>query len=322
MSKAHVYLYVLVALSCVYGVMCVDGANSTTRATTSNSANNSQSQGTNPTHRSYEDYPSTVTTNPTKDGNNNSDAVLDNGHNSSTTVSQDEEDLTNADITTTTVSQSTSENVTSSRPHITSGVSTTTKASTTPVRKTEAASGGSAQGIGLMHVFFHRVAFLIIILIIVIALAVILYMLWKKGRSYSFDLTNTGNDHDTPLRSMEHGGVFEQTSKELSAAEYDQEEKPHETNSTANGCAGETPKQAASSEQQNMPEEDSFMSDTSLTPPMKKVDFNLDLDLIGGELEPKAEPSDPQQNENNNNFTSTGNDTLDLFTEINLDEPQ
>ncbi|XP_017576596.1 uncharacterized protein LOC108441534 [Pygocentrus nattereri] len=310
MSKAHVYLYVLVALSCVYGVMCVDGANSTTRATTSNSANTSQSQGTDPTHHSYEDYPSTVTTNPTKDGNNNSDAVLDNGHNSSTT----EEDHTNADITTTTVSQTTSENVTSSRPDITSGVSTITKASTTPVGKTEAASGGSAQGIG--------VAFLIIILIIVIALAVILYVLWKKGRSYSFDLTYTGNDHDTPLRSMEHGGVFEQTSKELSAAEYDQEEKPHETNSTANGCAGETPKQAASSEQQNMPEEDSFMSDTSLTPPMKKVDFNLDLDLIGGELEPKAEPSDPQQNENNNNFTSTGNDTLDLFTEINLDEPQ
>ncbi|KAL6483773.1 hypothetical protein MHYP_G00086450 [Metynnis hypsauchen] len=315
MPKAHVYLYVLVALSCVYGVMSVDEPNSTTRAATSNSTSTSQSQGTDPTLRSHEEYTTAVTTNPTVDGNNGSYGYDE--HNGSTIVTQDKEDHINENTIATPDSdgQSTSEDVTSSRSHTTSVSSTTGKTSPTPVtEKTEAASGGSAQGIG--------VAFLIIILIIVIALAVILYILWKKGRSYSFDLTNTGNDHDTPLRSMEHGGVFEQTSKELSAAEGDQEEKSHENNSTANGCAGETPKQSASSEQQNVPEEDSFMSDTSLTPPMKKVEFNLDLDLIGGELEPKAEPSDPQQNENNNNFTNIGNDTLDLFTEINLDEPQ
>ncbi|XP_036448307.1 uncharacterized protein LOC118823036 isoform X2 [Colossoma macropomum] len=322
MPKAHVYLYVLVALSCVYGVMSFDrDTNSTTRAATNNSDHTSQPQGTNLTDSSPEDYSSTVSTKPTEDDNNVSD-TLENENDTSTTVSQDEDDHTDENITptthsqstttATTHSQSTSEDVTFSRPHtrpVTHIISTTAKASTTPVGKTEATDGGGAQGLG--------VAFLIIILIIVIALAVILYILWKKGRSYSFDLTNTGNDHDTPLRSMEHGGTFEQTSKEC-----DQEEKTHETNSTANGCAGETPKQAASSERQNVPEEDSFMSDTSLTPPMKKVEFNLDLDLISGEPEPEAEPNDSQQNENNNNFTSTGIDSLDLFTEINLDEPQ
>ncbi|KAI4893101.1 hypothetical protein NFI96_026772 [Prochilodus magdalenae] len=170
------------------------------------------------------------------------------------------------------------------------------------------------------------VIFLILILILVVALAVILYILWKKGRSYSFDLTYTAND-DTPLRSMEHGG-FEQTSKgktKLATEDHSQDEKPHETNPTANGCAGETPKQAAPSEQQDVPEEDNFLSDASFTPPLKKVEFNLDLDLIGGEptLEDQASPeaSDPQQNENNNNFTSAGNSSLDFFTEINLDEP-
>ncbi|KAL7864009.1 hypothetical protein AOLI_G00154290 [Acnodon oligacanthus] len=319
MPKAHVYLCVLVALSCVYGVTSVDRANSTTRAATSNSDDTSQPQGTAPTHRSHEGSPSTVTTKPTEVGNNDSITFSygNDEHNRPTTVSPDKEDHTSETITATPVDQSTSEDVASSRPHtepVDHSISSTAKTSMTPVGKNDDPAGRSLQGIG--------VAFLIIILIVVIALAVILYILWKKGRSYSFDLTNTGNDHDTPLRSMEHGGVFEQTSKELSAAECDQEEKPHETNSTANGCAGEMPKQAASSEQQNVPEEDSFMSDTSLTPPIKKVEFNLDLDLIGGELEPKAEPSDPQQNGNNNNFTCTGNDTLDLFTEINLDEPQ
>lgn len=64
-----------------------------------------------------------------------------------------------------------------------------------------------------------------------------------------------------------------------------------------------------SSEQQNVPEEDSFTSDLSLTSPVKKVEFNLDLELIGGEPEltkqAMEEPTD-NDNENNNNETNTG----------------
>ncbi|XP_035377430.1 uncharacterized protein LOC113591019 isoform X3 [Electrophorus electricus] len=178
---------------------------------------------------------------------------------------------------------------------------------------------------------------LVFILIFIIILAIILYILWKKGRvskhqSYSFDLSYHANEHDTPLRSMEHGGTFEQTSKELTAAlDYGQEDKPRESSPVANGCAGEPDpacgetEQTASSEHHNVPEEDSFFSDTSLTPPIKKVEFDLDLDLMdrGSEQATSAtdEASELQQNENNNNITNTGND-MDVFTEISLDEPQ
>lgn len=64
-----------------------------------------------------------------------------------------------------------------------------------------------------------------------------------------------------------------------------------------------------SSEQQNVPEEDSFTSDLCLNSPVKKVEFNLDPELIGGEPELKKpateEPTD-NDNENNNNDTNTG----------------
>ncbi|XP_022533017.2 uncharacterized protein LOC111194097 [Astyanax mexicanus] len=170
------------------------------------------------------------------------------------------------------------------------------------------------------------VVFLILILIIIIALAVLLYILWKKGRTYSFDLSQAGNDHETPLRSMEHGGTFEHTNKELPPLDFGQEDKPHETTPTANGCAAEADKEASPSGHQNVPEEDSYMSETSLTPPPKKVEFSLDLDLIGDDFEmvelPNAEPSNQQQNENNNNVTNSENDSLNIFTEINLGEPQ
>ncbi|KAK1803780.1 hypothetical protein P4O66_020797, partial [Electrophorus voltai] len=149
---------------------------------------------------------------------------------------------------------------------------------------------------------------LVFILIFIIILAIILYILWKKGRSYSFDLSYHANEHDTPLRSMEHG--------ELTAAlDYGQEDKPCESSPVANGCAGEPDpacgetEQTASSEHHNVPEEDSFFSDTSLTPPIKKVEFDLDLDLMdrGSEQATSAtdESSELQQNENNNNITNT-----------------
>ncbi|XP_076848920.1 uncharacterized protein LOC143496624 [Brachyhypopomus gauderio] len=179
------------------------------------------------------------------------------------------------------------------------------------------------------------IVFLILILIFIIILVIILYILWKKGRSYSFDLTYHANDHDTPLRSMEQGGTFEQSIKESEAVQdYIQDEKPQEGSPVANGHAVETDPKHGDTEQTsssdviaslNLLEEDSFLSDTSLTPPMKKVEFNLDLDLIGRESELASsapdDTSESQQNENNNNVTNAGND-MDVFTEINLDEAQ
>ncbi|XP_076849993.1 uncharacterized protein LOC143498966 isoform X3 [Brachyhypopomus gauderio] len=146
------------------------------------------------------------------------------------------------------------------------------------------------------------------------------------SESYSFDLTYHANDHDTPLRSMEQGGTFEQSIKESEAVQdYSQDEKPQEGSPVANGHAVETDPTHGETEQTSSSEEDSFLSDTSLTPPMKKVEFNLDLDLIGRESELASsapdDTSESQQNENNNNVTNAGND-MDVFTEINLDEAQ
>lgn len=63
-------------------------------------------------------------------------------------------------------------------------------------------------------------------------------------------------------------------------------------------------------EQENVPEENSFSTDSSLSPPMKKVEFNLDLDLIGGESDlndlTPADAADEPQNENNNNVSNAG----------------
>lgn len=63
----------------------------------------------------------------------------------------------------------------------------------------------------------------------------------------------------------------------------------------------------SSLEQQSGPEEDSFSSDLSLNSPMKKVEFNLELELIGGEPEPaKAATRELMDNENNNNDINAG----------------
>lgn len=62
-------------------------------------------------------------------------------------------------------------------------------------------------------------------------------------------------------------------------------------------------------EQQNAPEEDSFTSDLSLNLPVKKVEFNLDLELMGGEPElviPATDEPTDNDNENNNNDPTAG----------------
>lgn len=63
-------------------------------------------------------------------------------------------------------------------------------------------------------------------------------------------------------------------------------------------------------DEQNVPEENSFSSNSSLDTPMEKVEFNLDLDLLGGDSDfnglTEAEATDAEQNENNNNVSNAG----------------
>ncbi|XP_059396735.1 uncharacterized protein LOC132129238 isoform X6 [Carassius carassius] len=172
---------------------------------------------------------------------------------------------------------------------------------------------------------------LILILILIFFLLGILFFLRKKARSYSFDLTRVdgpGNDYETPLRSDQQGLSYEQTNKDLPVSlNFIQEDKSEEkTNSIANGSAGEKTEQTPTNEQ-NAPEENSFSPDSSLFTPVKKVEFNLDLDLLGSESElsglTEAEATDAAQNENNNNVSNAGRGTAEeVFTEISLDEPK
>ncbi|XP_059396733.1 uncharacterized protein LOC132129238 isoform X4 [Carassius carassius] len=174
---------------------------------------------------------------------------------------------------------------------------------------------------------------LILILILIFFLLGILFFLRKKARSYSFDLTRVdgpGNDYETPLRSDQQGLSYEQTNKGKYlpvSLNFIQEDKSEEkTNSIANGSAGEKTEQTPTNEQ-NAPEENSFSPDSSLFTPVKKVEFNLDLDLLGSESElsglTEAEATDAAQNENNNNVSNAGRGTAEeVFTEISLDEPK
>ncbi|XP_065131735.1 uncharacterized protein [Paramisgurnus dabryanus] len=178
------------------------------------------------------------------------------------------------------------------------------------------------------------VIFLIIIVILIILLLGILYFLRKKGRSYSFDLTHTSaNEHVEPFMDLDQQGVsYEHKDKDLSVSlDFTQDDKSNEKSSPiANGCTGEKTEQTTDSgnEEQNLPEENSFPSSPSLTPPMKKVEFNLDLDdFMSGEsdvISPISEDScDAAHNENNNNISDSGWGTAgEIFTEINLDEPK
>ncbi|XP_048034595.1 uncharacterized protein LOC125260317 isoform X2 [Megalobrama amblycephala] len=182
----------------------------------------------------------------------------------------------------------------------------TTHKQNPPLEKKKDSDSGSYTG---------GIIILIIILILIFFLLGILYFLRKKGRSYSFDLTRVDaipNDYDTPLRSDQQGISYEQTNKDL-CLDYEQEDKSEEkTSPIANGCTGEKTEQTPASEndQENVPEENSFSTDSSLSPPMKKVEFNLDLDLIGGESDlndlTTADAADEPQNENNNNVSNSG----------------
>ncbi|XP_016104998.1 uncharacterized protein [Sinocyclocheilus grahami] len=176
---------------------------------------------------------------------------------------------------------------------------------------------------------------LIIILILIGFLLGILYCLRKKGRSYSFDLTRgdvVANDYvDTPLRSNQQGISYEQTNKDLPVClDYVQEDKSEEkTNPKENGSAGEKTEQTPTNENdyQNVPEENSFSSNSSLAAPMKNEEFNLYLNLLGGESDlndsTEAEATDTAQNENNNNVSNAGwRIAEEIFTEISLDEPK
>nr|XP_055044727.1 uncharacterized protein LOC129431052 [Misgurnus anguillicaudatus] len=130
----------------------------------------------------------------------------------------------------------------------------------------------------------------------------------------------------------QQGVSYEHKDKDLSVSlDFTQDDKSNEKSSPiANGCTGEKTEQtiASGNEEQNLPEENSFPSSPSLTPPMKKVEFNLDLDdFMSGEsdvISPTSEDScDAAHNENNNNISDAGWGTAgEIFTEINLDEPK
>ncbi|XP_056589405.1 uncharacterized protein LOC130409444 isoform X2 [Triplophysa dalaica] len=176
------------------------------------------------------------------------------------------------------------------------------------------------------------VIILILILILIILLLGILYVLRRKGRSYSFDLTRSdacANEYDTPLREQQ-GISYESTNKDMPVSlDYMQDDKCQEkTSPILNGCANETTEQTDALESdQNLPEENSFPSSPGLTPPIRKVEFNLDLDMISGEFElntpTSADTCDASLNENNNNIFYAGlGPAEEIFTEISLDEPK
>lgn len=59
----------------------------------------------------------------------------------------------------------------------------------------------------------------------------------------------------------------------------------------------------------NIPEENSFRSDSSLSLEVKKVGFHLDLDLIGDSVsadEASTEQKEQEPNESNNNDSNAG----------------
>ncbi|XP_043086293.1 uncharacterized protein LOC122332896 isoform X2 [Puntigrus tetrazona] len=173
------------------------------------------------------------------------------------------------------------------------------------------------------------IVILILILILIAVLLGILYILRKKGRSYSFDLSGVeapGHDYvDTPLRSDQHGVSYEQTNKDLPVClDFTHEDRSQEkTDAIANGSAGEKNRQASANEndEQNVPEENSFSSSSSSSSSgyVKRVEFDLDLDVLGAGADPSGSTQD--ENENNNNVSGAGRGTAEeVFTEISLDE--
>ncbi|XP_070978441.1 uncharacterized protein [Oncorhynchus clarkii lewisi] len=178
---------------------------------------------------------------------------------------------------------------------------------------------------------------LILILLVIVCLVVVLYILRKKSRKYSFDLHLAGYDHDTPLTCMEQAGTFEPNEK-AGGFEYVIEGggDDHQAMSpVANGSAGEAGSTGENGEKQGHGDSDgdgdSFDNfcdcAITLTPPLKRVGFSLDLDLS----DKQSDKSDNgEQNGNNNNvamgmtpeppgltFDPVGSG--DVFIEVNLD---
>ncbi|XP_042154450.1 uncharacterized protein LOC121839423 [Oncorhynchus tshawytscha] len=177
---------------------------------------------------------------------------------------------------------------------------------------------------------------LILILLVIVCLVVVLYILRKKSRKYSFDLHLAGYDHDTPLTCMEQAGTFEPNEKAggfeyvMGGGDDHQAMSP-----VANGSAGEAGSTGENGEKQGHGDSDgdgdSFDNfcdcAITLTPPLKRVGFSLDLDLS----DKQSDKSDNgEQNGNNNNvamemtpeppgltFDPVG--PGDVFIEVNLD---
>nr|XP_046175677.1 cell wall integrity and stress response component 1 isoform X2 [Oncorhynchus gorbuscha] len=129
---------------------------------------------------------------------------------------------------------------------------------------------------------------LFLILLAVVCLVVILYILRKKSRRYSFDLQYPGYDHDTPLTCMEQPGTFEPNNDQAiwESEREGGDEDPHAMSPVANGSAmgaGETGSTGDNGEKQAHGESDgdSFNNfcASDVTPPIKRVGFSLDLDL-------------------------------------------
>ncbi|XP_064787056.1 uncharacterized protein LOC135510195 [Oncorhynchus masou masou] len=130
---------------------------------------------------------------------------------------------------------------------------------------------------------------LFLILLAVVCLVVILYILRKKSRRYSFDLQYPGYDHDTPLTCMEQPGTFEPNNdQEIWESEREGgDEDRHAMSPVANGSAmgagetGSTGENEGEKQAHGDSDGDSFNNfcASDVTPPIKRVGFSLDLDL-------------------------------------------
>ncbi|XP_029604158.1 uncharacterized protein LOC115189776 [Salmo trutta] len=191
----------------------------------------------------------------------------------------------------------------------------------------ESTGGGSSATAGYVILF--------LILLVIVCLVVVLYFQRKKSRKYSFDLHLAGNDHDTPLTCVEQAGTFEPNEKD-GGFEYVIESggDDHQAMSpVANGSAGEARSAGENGEKQGHGDSDgdgdSFDNfcgrAITLTPPVKRVGFSLDLS------DRQSDKSDNGEQNGNNNNVAVGMTpeppglTFDLvgpgdvFTEINLD---
>ncbi|XP_027021809.2 uncharacterized protein LOC113655445 isoform X2 [Tachysurus fulvidraco] len=294
-SCVHLVSLVLVVVLCICMVTSVSATTNTTDSLTSvpfpNDDDTEDFLNSLNTTRQQDEFPVNITTNP--DTPTEPSTTVEYSSQKEAAVTGSTPKVTQKTGSTPKVTQKTGSTITGS----------TTKGSTTIGSPTKD-SGGGAKAAGIF--------FLIFIIFLIFILLMILYCIWKKGKRYSFDLKY--GEHDTPLQFIDTTGTFEQTKGSTMNLDYIMEENPNKTTQVANGCSGETPDQTSTSEQQNVPEDDSFTSDLGLMSPVKKVDFNLDLDLISADPETEKQTTEET--------TDKGNDSADLFTEINLDDMQ